>query len=88
MAHERLSIEFDKKTGGYILLGLGNEYYLSLTQMVGSMTYTFDFMLSSPGGFDRDRNLWSHVYPGKSHSFEAWLARIWNALKILAIDRQ
>ena len=55
--------------------------------MIGSMNQVFDYMLTSPGGFERDRNIWSHVYPGKGHTFEAWLAKIWNALKILAIDR-
>ena len=56
-------------------------------QMVGSMGQVFDYMLASPGGFELNRNIWSHVYPGKSHTFEAWLARSWSALKIFAIDR-
>ena len=33
--------------------------------------------------FQKDENIWFHVYPGKLHSEEAFVDRIWNALKIM-----
>ena len=33
--------------------------------------------------FKKDENIWFHVYPGKLHSEEAFVDRIWNALKIM-----
>jgi hypothetical protein len=47
----------------------------------------FDYMTSLPV-FEADRNIWYQVYPGQEHSMVSWFARMWNALKILSVDRQ
>jgi len=33
--------------------------------------------------FEKDKNIWFQVYPGKNHSLLSWFQRIWNPLKML-----
>ena len=33
--------------------------------------------------FQKDENIWFHVYPGKFHTDEAYIERIWNSLRIM-----
>jgi hypothetical protein len=54
--------------------------------MASITTSVYKFMSSHPM-LKANREVWHQIYPGKSHTFEAWLQRIWNAFKILSMGK-
>ena len=50
--------------------------------MVGAAEMVTEKLAQSPY-FKENENLWFHVYPGKFHTDEAYIARLWNSLRIM-----
>ena len=54
--------------------------------MASISTPVYKFMAAHPM-LKANRDVWHHIYPGKLHTYEAWLQRMWNAFKILSMGR-
>ena len=65
-----------------VVIDVGGEEATPVNNIVLAGRQVYDTMAGSPH-FTRNVNLWYQVYPGERHSIQAWVKRMWNALKIL-----
>ena len=59
-----------------------NVFSQKFISMVGAAEMVTE-KLAQSAYFQENENLWFHVYPGKFHTDEAYIDRIWNSLRIM-----